>query len=98
MRLAAIAIALTWMASFAHAKDDYDPDVIEAKRHYERGLAHYNLREYLNAIDEFQAAYRYKPDPVFLFNLGQANRLASNAEQALYFYRAYLRNLPEAQN
>ncbi|HZS40562.1 MAG TPA: hypothetical protein VFF06_27205 [Polyangia bacterium] len=98
MRLWAIAIALTALSSVAHAKDDYDPDVIEAKRHYERGLAHYNLREYLNAIDEFQSAYRYKPDPVFLYNLGQAHRLANDPEHALYFYRAYLRNLPDAEN
>lgn len=82
----------------AFAKGELDPDVVEAKRHFERGLAHYNLREYLNAIEEFESAYRFKPDPVFLYNLGQAHRLANDPEHALYFYKAYLRNLPNAEN
>jgi tetratricopeptide (TPR) repeat protein len=56
------------------------------------------LKEYKAAIEEFEAAYRLKPDPVFLYNLGQAYRLADDPEQALHFYRAYLRERPGASN
>jgi tetratricopeptide (TPR) repeat protein len=70
----------------------------EAKRHYELGMARFNLREFKAAIPEFEAAYRVVPDPVFLFNLGQAYRLDAQPEQALYFYRAYLRARPDAPN
>jgi len=71
---------------------------LEARRHYDAGLAHFNLREYPQAIEEFQAAYRLRPDPVFLYNLGQSYRLAENPDQALYFYRAYVRTAPGAPN
>ncbi|MGZ3408359.1 MAG: tetratricopeptide repeat protein, partial [Polyangia bacterium] len=72
--------------------------MVEARQHYESGLARYNLKEYKAAIEEFEAAYRLKPDPVFLYNLGQAYRLADDPEQALHFYRAYLRERPNAAN
>lgn len=35
---------------------------------------------------------------MFLYNLGQSYRLANDAEQALYFYRAYLRTAPDSAN
>jgi tetratricopeptide (TPR) repeat protein len=81
----------------AGAAPDADPKLEEAKQRYESGLAHFNLREYQAAIEDFRAGYRLKPDPVFLYNLAQAHRLAEHLEDALYFYRAYLRvgdNLP----
>jgi len=81
----------------AAAPPDNDPKLEEARQHYESGLAHFNLREYQAAIEDFRAGYRLKPDPVFLYNMAQAHRLADHVEDALYFYRAYLRigdNLP----
>ena len=70
----------------------------EAKLRYESGLAHFNLQEYKQSIEDFEAAYRLKPDPVFLYNLAQAHRLSENAERALYFYRAYLRSSTNPPN
>lgn len=82
----------------AAAAPDIDAQRDEVRRHFESGLAHFNLREYKQAIEEFQAAYRLRPDPVFLYNLGQAYRLADDPEQALYFYRSYLRTSEDAPN
>ena len=73
-------------------------DTEQAKQHYARGTAHYNLREYKEAVIEFEAAYRLAPDPVFLYNLGQCNRLMGNNEEALHFYRSYLRMQPDSPN
>src|SRR3954463_12832724 len=101
MRLgvAVMGIAIISMvAGPATAKPPEDPKVAEARQHYESGLARYNLKEYKAAIEEFEAAYRLKPDPVFLYNLGQTYRLADDPEQALHFYRAYLRERPTAGN
>jgi tetratricopeptide (TPR) repeat protein len=67
-------------------------------QHPNSGLAHYNLQEYKDAIADFEAAYRLKPDPVFLYNLAQAHRLPDSLERALYFYRAFLRASPSAPN
>jgi tetratricopeptide (TPR) repeat protein len=96
----------SWMAAVlvvaavggsAVAKSESGPKA-EARRRFDAGMAHYNLREYKPAIDEFQAAYRLRPEPVLLYNLGQAYRLLDDPEQALYFYRAYLRNDERAPN
>jgi tetratricopeptide (TPR) repeat protein len=97
IRLIAIAFSIA-CATPANAQPDDSQQRVEARRHYEAGLAHFNLREYKQAVDEFQAAYRLRPDPVFLYNLGQSYRLANDPEQALYFYRAYLRTSQDPPN
>ena len=98
MRFTVAASVILLTAGVVHARPAEDPKVAEARQHYESGLARYNLKEYKAAIEEFEAAYRLKPDPVFLYNLGQAYRLADDPEQALHFYRAYLRERPGASN
>jgi len=90
-------VALLTLTSAALARP-IDPKLSETKERYDRGLAHFNLQEYKLAIVEFEAAYRLKPDPVFLFNLAQSHRLDQNHERALYFYGAYLRASPNAPN
>jgi iron complex outermembrane recepter protein len=92
-----VALVLAATMGSAVAKSESPPKV-EARRHYDAGMAHFNLREYELAIEEFQAGYRLRPDPVFLYNVAQAYRLLEDSRQALYFYRAYLRNSPEAAN
>jgi tetratricopeptide (TPR) repeat protein len=90
-RTVLILVALMGCDAVVLAKPPDDPKAVQARQHYEAGLGHFNLREFPQAIAEFEAGYRLKPDPVFLYNLGQAHRLADNPEQAVYFYRAYLR-------
>jgi tetratricopeptide (TPR) repeat protein len=69
-----------------------------AREHYQKGTAFYDLGRYPEAIHEFEAAYELKNDPALLYNLAQSYRLAGNAEQALHFYRTYLRRVPKAPN
>jgi iron complex outermembrane receptor protein len=92
-----ILLMLLAAASVGHAKSD-DSEKAEAKKHFQRGLARYNLTEYKEAAIEFQAAYRLHPDPVFLYNLAQSYRLSNQPEEALRFYRTYLRAEPRAAN
>ena len=94
MTLAAVAVALVLCASTAQADDP----IQEAKDHYERGMAHYELGEFAAAVDEFKQAYQRSQAPGLLFNLAQASRLGKDYEQALHFYRAYLRVRPDAPN
>lgn len=70
----------------------------EAKQHYEEGTKAYSLGEFPRAITEFKAAYNAKAEPTLLFNIAQSYRLAGDANQALFFYRSYLRNKPDAIN
>lgn len=70
----------------------------EAKSRYNAGLSHYNLNEFAQALQEFKEAYRLYPDPVFLFNAGQCERQLDHYEEAIAFYRSFLRNQPKAPN
>ncbi len=70
----------------------------EAKAHFTAGENHYNLNEFTEALQEFKDAYRLYPDPVFLYNLGQCERQLGHHEDAIRFYRSFLRLQPKAPN
>jgi tetratricopeptide (TPR) repeat protein len=72
-----------------------EEDVAAARRHFEAGSRAFNLGEFKRAAEEYREAYRLKPDPGLLYNIAQSYRLDKNLEQALFFYRSYLRNSPE---
>jgi hypothetical protein len=69
-----------------------------AREHYVKGTRAYDLGLFDEAIAEYMAAYKIKDDPAFLFNLGQAHRLANHPAEALRFYRTYLAKVPDAPN
>jgi tetratricopeptide (TPR) repeat protein len=96
-------------APFGHAEAQKDkkapsPDPAEqqnrdlAKKHYDQGITHYNLGEFDAAVTEFKAAYALTSEPGLLFNVAQAYRLKEDYKQALYFYKTYLRIVPDAPN
>jgi len=60
--------------------------------------AHYDLREYEAAIEDYRRAFEAHPDPLFLFDIAQAYRQLHDCDNARVFYRNYLRNLPAADN
>ena len=66
----------------------------QAREHYKKGLAAYNLGQYSEAASEFEAAYRLFLDPALLFNIAQAHRMNGELEKALNGYRSYLRTAP----
>jgi tetratricopeptide (TPR) repeat protein len=70
----------------------------EAKARFATGQSHYNLNEYSEALREFKEAYRLYPDPVFLYNAGQCERQLGHPEEAIRFYRSFLREQPKAPN
>ena len=70
----------------------------EARARFLAGQSHYNLNEFNEALLEFKEAYRLFPDPVFLYNLGQCERQLDHYDEAILFYRSFLRNQPKAPN
>jgi tetratricopeptide (TPR) repeat protein len=92
-----VAVALVVWVPAARAAGAGD-SLQEAKDHYDRGMAHYELGEFGAAVEEFKAAYARSQAPGLLFNLAQASRLNKEYEQALHFYRTYLRVRPDAAN
>jgi tetratricopeptide (TPR) repeat protein len=70
----------------------------EARELYRKGMTHYEIGAFDTAIDEFKRAYELTNAPGLLFNIAQVYRMKKDPEQALYFYRTYLRLMPDAPN
>jgi tetratricopeptide (TPR) repeat protein len=70
----------------------------QAKKLFADGMIQYDLRKFDAAVALFEKAFQLMPDPAFLFNIAQAHRQAGHTEEAIGFYRTYLRKLPEAAN
>ncbi len=97
--LIAVVLAVSVLAGggpFASSARADDPQ--RAKELYQEGTRFFDLGQFDKAIDAFQSGYREKPDPIFLYNIAQAYRLAGDANKALFFYKGYLRNSPKAHN
>ncbi|MGZ3427783.1 MAG: tetratricopeptide repeat protein, partial [Polyangia bacterium] len=63
-----------------------------------KAMTHYELGAFDDAIVEFKRAYELTSAPGLLFNIAQVYRMKKDAEQAVYFYRTYLRLMPDAPN
>src|SRR5579859_4449775 len=93
-------LALLWVVMALPARAEAplgDKERTErARAHFEMGRAHFNLGEYDAAVREFEEGYRLKPQPLFLYNLGNAARRAGQKRKALEMFRRYLRERPDA--
>ncbi|HZL19644.1 MAG TPA: tetratricopeptide repeat protein [Polyangia bacterium] len=69
-----------------------------AKPYYQKGIAEYNLGHFTDAIAQFERAYEEDRAPILLFNIAQSHRQAGNTEKAIFFYRRYLEEKPNAAN
>ena len=67
----------------------------KAKQHYLKGEAYFKAHAFSAAMGEYLSGYEEKPDPVFIFNVAQCQRLLGHPEPALNTYRRYLVEAPE---
>src|SRR5689334_16299303 len=86
-----LALLLVGLASAARAQDD----ALKARNAFGRGVAAFTAGKYGDALDAFTEAYRAKPNPVVLFNIGQAEAELGRAASATAHFEQYLR---EAKN
>jgi tetratricopeptide (TPR) repeat protein len=91
-------LVVTLLASTAFVAAAEEHNAKEAASKYESGMAHYHLGEWDAAVADWEAGFRAKPTPEFLYNIAQAYRAAKRPDKALQFYQSYLRMAPEAQN
>ncbi len=99
IRLLQIAVLLLPLCAFAGAGAPQIPEgSAGARAAFDLGMKHYNVGEYRAALDAFRRGYFAKPDPVFLFNMGQCYRQLGDPEASARQYRAYLREMPRAEN
>ena len=90
-----LASALVLAAAFAHAEGDR---AAEARRHFAAGTRLYAQGRFTEALREFEAANRIKPDPALLYDLGQTHRALGHTEEALSHWRAYVDTAAYAAN
>jgi tetratricopeptide (TPR) repeat protein len=96
VRVALLACLLALGAGTPEARADDRKE--RALALWKEGVARYDLGRFDQAIDLFEKAYEVHPYPEILFNLGQAHRQKKGYERAIFFFRAYLRNKPRAEN
>ncbi len=75
-----------------------DPAERSAHRHFERGEKLYNLKKYDEALAEYQKAFDASPAPEILFNIAQCYRNLGNYEDAVFTYKRFLQQEPDAPN
>lgn len=90
-----IAAVLLGGATLARAQPK---DASSATAAFTEGQRLYAAGQYLAAADKFEAAYASDPDPVYLFNVGQAYRLGNACAKAATMYRKFLDAAPGAPN
>ena len=96
--LMALSLALLLPATPVTAAPPSPEEKTRAREHYQKGLTHYDIKEYSDALAEFKNAYRVVQDPAFLFNIAQCYRKLGQDVEALDYYRNYLRRFPTAPN
>jgi hypothetical protein len=97
-RLSRVVVGLVLAFVVASAERATAAEAKDAKGRYMSGQSHYNLNEFAEALADFKEAYRLHPDPAFLFNIAQCERQLGEFDEAIKFYRSYLRNKPDASN
>ncbi len=96
------APAVSWAKKEPPKKEGGDKQEEELKQKVKKlfadGMVQYDLRRFDAAITLFEKAFETRPDPVFLYNIAQAHRMAGRPADAAAFYRNYLRKAPDAPN
>jgi len=89
IRVASALLAMVFVASLVGRARAEEP--ADAKALFKDALLQYNVGEYAKALEKFKAAYLMRPDPAFLFNIGQCQRQLGQYDAAAKSYRAFLR-------
>jgi hypothetical protein len=69
-----------------------------ARQEFVEGQHHYDVGDYAQAIELWKRAYLDYADPILLFNIGQAQRLAGDCKSALVTYERYDNVSPSVAN
>ena len=90
-----LALALSLLAGAARADSRTDA---RARKLFREAEVHFNLQEFEKALGLYKRAYKSKPLPGFLFNIGQCQRYLGQYEEALFSYRIFLLRVPQPPN
>src|SRR5688572_5949016 len=89
-----LTLAIVLFSAQARAEGDAD-----SKARFKRATAQFSLGRFKLAAQEYEQLYEKHPEQsVLLYNVAQSYRLAGEPDKALFFYRRYLANFPNAKN
>ncbi len=86
------------LVAFLAAAVRGDERTAEALRHFQAGTRLYSQGRFPEALVEFAAANKLKPNAALLYDLGQTHRALGHAQEALSYFRAYVDAAPFAAN
>lgn len=89
----AVLFASTPRVAFAE-----DSATKAARRHFAKGDKLFALGRFEEALGHYEKAYESKPLPGFLFNIAQCHRNLGHIDEAIFSYRKYLTEQPDADN
>jgi tetratricopeptide (TPR) repeat protein len=87
-----LALALLLMATPAFAADD---TTREAKEHWQKGAAAYDVGRYEEAVKEFEESYRLAPRSAILFDLARTETKLGHEDKAIDYLERYLKSDPD---
>jgi tetratricopeptide (TPR) repeat protein len=70
----------------------------KARAMFKQAEVHFSVGEFGKALELYKEAYKAKPLPGFLFNMGQCHRHLGEYKRALFLYQQYLDRVPDAPN
>ena len=73
-------------------------DAATAKQLYEQGQTEFELGHYKEAIAKWEEAYRMKPIPAALYNMGQAYYKLGKLDEAAHAYKTMIAKLKAGKN
>jgi hypothetical protein len=68
-----------------------------ARKELVRGEDKFRQQDFAAAIEAFDAGYAIDPQPIFLYDKAQAQRLSGDCKSAIETYRAFLATVPPAR-
>jgi hypothetical protein len=88
LRRIALALVVLWcLGDRVAAADDAAQQASSAN---EKAVAAFGLGNYARAAEQYEVAFRLKPDAPLLYNAAEAHRLAGNQRRALDLYRNFV--------
>lgn len=79
----------------AAAQPAADPALLDARRAYEEGTAHFNAGRYAEALTAFQRAYELRPNAVVLLPILESQERLDQVGPAIATLERYMRDAPE---
>src|SRR4051794_41878089 len=67
-----------------------DPQLADAKRHFDQAVALFNDGDFGGALAEFEASYKIRPSAGVLYNIGLTQKALYRYDEALASLRKYL--------